>query len=337
MSPHGFPATESPFSDVSTSPQSTEPRVDALTGTLVLVAPHRRGIAPPSPAAPGLPDVPRARCPFCPGHEAEAEPTVAQWPAEGAWRARIVGNRYALAGDAVTGLRGAHEVVIETPDHDLDLADYDPAHAAAVLNLVAARIATLAARPGIAAVLTFRNRGRRAGSSQPHAHAQLLALDRVPGGTADRDARARHRFAESGRTLLAELLDDELRDGRRIVRNADGIVTLCPHASQHPYELRLAPRGGGATLAALAPETRAALAAALVDAAKRLRAAGIGDDYNVLFHEPPVASRSAPWSAFHIDVTPRSTCPAGLELVSGCTVLTVTPEAAALTLRNTPR
>jgi UDPglucose--hexose-1-phosphate uridylyltransferase len=322
---------------VSISHHHTEPRVDALTGTLVLVAPHRRGIAPPSPAAPGLPDVPRARCPFCPGHEAEAEPTVARWPAEGTWQARIVGNRYALAGESVTGLEGVHEVVIETPDHDLDLPEYTPAHMAAVLDLIAARIATLAARSHIAAVLTFRNRGRRAGSSQPHAHAQLLALDRVPGGTAERDARARRHFDETGRTLLAELLEDELRDGRRIVRDVDGVVSFCPYASQHPHELRLVPRGGGATLAALSSHTRAALAAALVDATRRLRATGAGSDYNVLFHEPPVASRSAPWSAFHIDVTPRSTCPAGLELVSGCTVLTVAPEAAALALRDTPR
>ncbi len=319
---------------MSAHPLRTEPRIDALTGTLVLVAPHRRGIAPPSPASPGLPDVPRARCPFCPGHEAEAEPTVARWPDEGAWRARIVGNRYALAGDAVSGLTGAHEVVIETPDHDLDLPDYAPAHMAAVLDLVAARIATLAARPGVAAVLTFRNRGRRAGSSQPHAHAQILALDRVPGGTAERDARARRHFVEAGHTLLGDMLADELRDGRRIVRDEDGVVTLCPHASQHPHELRLVPRAGGATLAALSVEVRAALAAALVDATRRLRVAGAASDYNVLFHEPPVASRDAPWNALHVDVTPRTTSPAGLELVSGCTVLTVPPEAAAESLRN---
>jgi UDPglucose--hexose-1-phosphate uridylyltransferase len=319
---------------VTASSHLTEPRIDALTGTLVLVAPHRRAIAPPSPTAPGLPDVPRERCPFCPGHEAEAEPTVACWPAEGAWQARIVGNRYALAGDGVNGVHGVHEVVIETRDHDLDLPDYAPAHMAAVLDLIAARVEALAARPGLAAVLTFRNRGRRSGSSQPHAHAQILALDRAPGGTAERDARARQHFAETGRTLLADLLAEELRDGRRLARDADGIVTFCPYASQHPYELRLVPRTGGPTLAALSPEVRAALAAALVNATRRLRATGVASDYNVLFHEPPVANRSAPWSAFHVDVAPRSTSPAGLELVSGCTVLTVAPEAAAQTLRD---
>jgi UDPglucose--hexose-1-phosphate uridylyltransferase len=319
---------------VSISPPPTEARVDALTGTLVLVAPHRRAIGAPSPTASGLPDVPRARCPFCPEHEAEAEPTVAHWPAEGPWQARIVGNRYALAGDGTSGLRGAHDVVIETPDHDLDLPDYTPAHAAGVLDLLAARIESLAARPDIAVVFAFRNRGRRAGSSQPHAHAQILAFDRVPADTAERDARASAHFAATGQTLLASLLADELRDARRIVRDADGIVTFCPFASLHPYALRLVPRDGGATLATLSPAARVALATALVDAARRLRARGLGHDYNVLFHEPPVASRSAPWSAFHLDIAPRSTSPAGLELVSGCTVLTVAPEVAADALRN---
>ncbi len=316
----------------------TEAREDPLTGTLVLVAPHRRGLGPPAPAAPGLPDVPRERCPFCPGRESETEATLAQAPAEGPWAVRVVDNRYPLATptSALTGtsaLRGAHELVVETRAHDLDLPDFTVAHTAMWLGVLAARLEVLAARPGIATVMAFRNRGRRAGSSQPHAHSQLVALDRVPSSIAQRDARARAHLEQTGRALLDDTLRDELADGRRIVRDAGGMVTHCPYASQHPHELRLVPRARVSTLSALTPAALDGLAAALVDATRRLRAAGAGSDYNVLVHEPPVASRGAPWTGMYVELAPRTTTQAGLELASGATVLTLAPEDAARSLR----
>lgn len=312
----------------------TEAREDPLTGTLVLVAPHRRGLGPPAPAAPGLPEVPRENCPFCPGRESETEATLLQAPPDGPWAVRVVDNRFPLATSESPGLQGAHELVVETRAHDLDLPDFTSAHAHVLLGVIAARLDALAARPGVAAVIAFRNRGRRAGSSQPHSHSQLVALDRVPNGIALRDARAQAHHARTARALLDDALRDELGDGRRIVRDADGIVTLCPYASQRPHETWLVPRTRSTTLGGFSPAALEALAAALVDATWRLRAAGAGSDYNVLLHEPPVASRAQPWGGTYVEIAPRTTTQAGLELASGACVLTLAPEDAARALRD---
>jgi UDPglucose--hexose-1-phosphate uridylyltransferase len=317
----------------------TEAREDPLTGTLVLVAPHRRGLGPPAPAAPGLPAVPPERCPFCPGRESETEATLLQAPAEGPWEVRVVDNRYPLATPETsrsgpTALLGAHELVVETRAHELDLPDFTVAHTATLLGVIAARLDALAARPGIASVVAFRNRGRRAGSSQPHSHSQLLALDRVPNGIALRDARARAHQERTGRALLDDALRDELADGRRIVRDEGRIVTLCPYASQHLHETWLVPRERVTSLGAMTELALLGLASALVDATKRLRAAGAGSDYNLLVHEPPVASRAEAWSGLYLELAPRTTTQAGFELATGATVLTLPPEDAARALRD---
>lgn len=312
----------------------TEARENALTGALVLLATHRRGLGPPPPAAPGLPDIPPEQCPFCPGHESETEATLLQSPDDGPWAVRVVDNRYPLATASSPGLRGAHELVVETRAHALDLPDFSVEHTARLLGVIAARLDTLATRSGIAAVMAFRNRGRRAGSSQPHAHSQIVALDRVPSGIAIRDDRARAHFVRTSDALLDAMLRDELMDGRRIVRDARGIVTLCPYASLHPHETWLVPRTRATHLGALGHDALVGLAEALVDATRRLREAGAGSDYNVLVHEPPVASRGSAWSSTYVEIVPRTTTQAGLELVSGATVLTLAPELAARALRD---
>ncbi|MDQ3036453.1 MAG: DUF4931 domain-containing protein, partial [Myxococcota bacterium] len=161
----------------------SELRVDAFTGIAVVIATGRSTIGAARPA--GLPEVARERCPFCPGHEAETEATLLAIGEP--WQVRVVANKYPVMREAADAPRhpralaahGAHEVVIESRDHEGDLATYDAAHAALVLEAIRARVRALEARDGVAAISVFRNRGRRAGSSQPHPHSQLVALPYV--------------------------------------------------------------------------------------------------------------------------------------------------------------
>jgi UDPglucose--hexose-1-phosphate uridylyltransferase len=127
-------------------------------------------------ATEGVPDT-RA-CPFCPGHESETEGTVdAVLDAHGAWRVRVVRNRFpmvspeaVLAHPAPGGRelpgRGVAEVIVEAREHDAELPDYSREHAAAVLRMYRDRLRALEAAPGVRAVSVFKNHGRRAGSSQ---------------------------------------------------------------------------------------------------------------------------------------------------------------------------
>ncbi len=285
-------------------------RVDPLTGFRVVVAPGRRKIGASRPA--GLPQ-PTARCPFCPGHEADTEASLLEIGAP--WRVRVVANRFPL----IDGERGAHEVLIEHREHDVDLAGYAPEHAREVLSAAQQRISALEARAR--SVVFFRNRGRRAGSSQPHPHAQIVALPEVTPSAATRARRA-----EDPANALGAVIE---REARAPVAIEGAFSAWCPPASERAFHVRLAsPRWP--RFSAIDDEGIAALAVLLPRVIRAALEVSGTSDYNLLLRDPPVGDERGP-SFF--DLLPRTGGDAGFELGSQIGVCTVEPSEAASEMR----
>jgi len=285
-------------------------RIDPLTGFRVIVAPGRRKIGASRPA--GLPQ-PSTRCPFCPGHEADTEPSLLALGEP--WRVRVVPNRYPL----VATVDGAHEVVIEHREHARDLSNYERGHALDVLTVVQQRIAALEA--SARSVVFFRNRGRRAGSSQPHPHGQIVALPEVTPSAATRAERA-----EDPSLRLAAVMDREALDPVTVQRS---FRAWCPPASERAFHVRIAssewPRFSAISESGL--EALAEILPKVVAAA--LEVSGTSD-YNLLLRDPPVGEDNA---SFFFDLLPRTGGDAGFELGSGIGVCTVEPSEAAADIR----
>ena len=216
-------------------------RRDLVTNRLVLVAPGRRGsprdFAPPTLARDA------SKCPFCPGHETHTTVTRAERrDGSGRWVARAFANLFpmarpdaAVATDAaathdVAASVGDHEVIVETPDHGVDLADLSDVHTRAVLDLYRERCLAMAARPDARAVLMFKNRGPRSGASLHHAHGQVLSLPVVPPAVARRDRVSARHFARHGVGSLTDARDRELDAEVRVVERTEGFVAYCPFA-----------------------------------------------------------------------------------------------------------
>jgi UDPglucose--hexose-1-phosphate uridylyltransferase len=300
----------------------SEVRVDPWSGLSVVIAPGRASIGAPRPT--GLPQ-PSGRCPFCPGHEADAEPTVA---ARGEpWRVRAVTNRYPLASSEPGWLAGRHEVIVESRAHDTDLADMDAAALFDVLDLYRDRAAALASTPGTASVVLFRNRGRRAGSSQPHPHAQIVALPFVPPLVAAREA-----IASREPDLFDRVLDEERR-GPRAVRDREGWVSFCPFASSRAHEVRIVPSARVERFAHLSDAALTGLSTHLAFVLRGLHARMGLSDYNVLVREPPLGSAHG---FLVIEILPRTGGDAGFELLTGASICVVAPEETAAALRHAP-
>lgn len=295
-----------------------ELRVDPLTGARVVIAPARRGLGGTRPA--GLPQ-PSARCPFCPGHEADLETTVLAVPSSEPWQVRVVKNRFPLFG--AEGLPGAHEVVIEHRAHELDLPDYPIEHATLLLDAVQQRLFALERLPGIASVLYFRNRGRRAGSSQPHPHGQITALHEITPNAA-RQAECARRVA------VSEVIR---REARVPVASAGPFVAWCPPASERAFQVRIASVEHWPRFSAMPSHALASLAAVLLRVCRIAPEASGSTDYNVLLRDPPVGAEHG---GFFFDVFPRTGGDAGFELGSGITVCTVDPEDATRALAALP-
>ena len=214
---------------------------------------------------------------------------------------------------------GRQEVVVHSPRHLLSLADLSSRE----LELVAAawkERAAAAREQGFPYLQVLVNEGRGAGASLAHSHSQLVWLREEPPLVADE----RRALEEAGECLLCRLLAAELEQRVRIVAERDGLVLLCPFAGRAPYELLVAPLACEADPFLSSGRLADALALAS-DGIARLRAVQGPVPFNLWLHAP---------GHWHVELLPRLTVLAGLELGAGYYVNTLAPEAAAGILRE---
>jgi UDPglucose--hexose-1-phosphate uridylyltransferase len=216
-----------------------ELRKDPITRRWVIIANERA--ARPSDFPKGEPEAaPSATCPFCEGREGATPPEIAavRRPGTGpntpGWQVRVVPNKYpALRIEGTTDVTvdglfermggvGAHEVIVETPDHAVHPALMRPDQLASVLWMYRERYCDLDRDPRFKYLLLFRNHGRQAGASLAHPHSQLIALPIVPKRAEEELAAAQAYFAREGRCVFCDILRQEAGEGRPEVPRETG-------------------------------------------------------------------------------------------------------------------
>jgi UDPglucose--hexose-1-phosphate uridylyltransferase len=280
-------------------PLESELRRDPLSGRLVVIAPGRAkrpGAFRHWPLKVSRSE--RESCPFCAGHEERTPPELLRLPAgDDRWKVRVVPNLYpAFAGQ---------EIVINAPRHCHFLAEL----ADDELALVAETWQTRAtAHEGY--LHAFVNEHAEAGASLPHTHSQLVWFDGPPPEV--------ERELEASSCCVCEPDGDEL-----VVAEREGVVLRVAWAGRMPYELLVAPVEHEPD-----PWRSTQLAAALQLAAEGLRRLHELEGpcpMNLWLHE------SSHW---HIEIVPRLTILAGIELGAGYFVNPLPPETAAAALRR---
>ena len=134
---------------------------------------------------------------------------------------------------------GACEVVLYTPEHDATLAHASPQRIEHLVRVLRDRTAALEARPGIAHVFPFENKGEAIGVTLSHPHGQIYAYPFVPPVLRrEIEANDAHRAAAGG-CLFCAVRDAERTDGRRILAEEDGWVAYVPFFARYPYETHL--------------------------------------------------------------------------------------------------
>jgi UDPglucose--hexose-1-phosphate uridylyltransferase len=323
-----------------------EIRIDPLTGQRAIVAGARAdrpgGELSATPPAPLDPETD----PFLEGHEDRTPPEVyALRPGGGepngpGWSVRVVPNLYpALSPDSETPPRhanpdlfwsgpatGAHEVIVNTPKPVISLCELAVAEVATAVDVWRERMRT---HRDAACVHLIVNERREAGASLPHSHAQLYAMDFVPAAI----ARERERFGAyatqtMGSNLLGDLVQEEVRQRERIVAIDDEVVLMAPYGARVPFQLLIAPRTPRMRFEDDGPTGAAMLHEALSRLARRL---GASPPLNLWVRTAP---RGAEHFCWRIDILPRLTHLAGLELGAGVNLNIVAPERVASELRD---
>ncbi len=327
-----------------------ELRRDPIVGRWVIIATERA--KRPS-------DVPRVRegvsgtlCPFCPGQEDKTPPEVyavgrpAQArPNETGWRVRVVPNRYPalmIEGelereasgiyDRMNGI-GAHEIVIETPEHVKDLAGMSDAEVTELLFAFKARILDLRNDLRFRYIILFKNHGPAAGATLEHSHSQLIALPVTPRQVQEEIDGARRHFEHRERCIFCDIVMQERKERARLVMENDEFVVFAPWAPRSPFETWIVPKRHESNFEAEPKERLALGAEALRSTVKRLGSALGGPAYNFIIHSNPLRDPPSPSYHWHVEVMPALTRVAGFEWGSGFFINPVPPEEAAEFLR----
>ncbi len=323
-----------------------ELRIDPLIGRRAIVAGARAGRPGGELSTTPAPEIDAEADPFAEGHEDRTPPEVyalrpnGGGPNSPGWRVRVVPNLYpALSKDAATvepsanpdlfwaaPAHGAHEVIINSPKPVISLAQLTPEEVQTAMEAWRAR---MTAHGEASYVHLIVNERREAGASLPHTHAQLYALDFVPADV----ARERERFGAyatrtMGGNLLADLVQEEVRRRERIVAIDDEVVLMAPYGARVPFQLLIAPRRPRPRFEDEGPVGAGMLNDALNRLARRL---GSNPPLNLWVRTAP---RGAEYFCWRIDIVPRLTHLAGLELGAGIHLNIVSPEQAAAELRD---
>jgi UDPglucose--hexose-1-phosphate uridylyltransferase len=327
-----------------------EIRIDPLSGHRTIVAGERSRRPGGEPRCEPPESIDVQRDPFAEGHEDRTPPELYAVRPNGGpadspgWTVRVVPNLYpALTPDAAEpegdrpredgselfGARaaiGAHEVIVNGPQSVLSLAELPREQVAAAVEVWRERMRVHHADSAYVQLIV--NERREGGASLPHTHAQLYALDFVPAEVArERERAGAYTARTMGHTLLEDLIAEEVRRGERVIAIDEQAVLLAPYASRLPFQLMLAPRRPCARF-----EVDTAGAALLHDGLCRLaRLLGSSPPLNLWVRTAPRGVEQFCW---RIDIAPRLTHLAGLELSTGLNLNIVAPEHAAALLRE---
>lgn len=304
------------------------------------------------PSVESLPAAEKQPCPFCPGNENLTPPELfvlrdSEAKELSGWRVRVVSNKFAAflpkestkrrkPGSFFNSLEGFgyHEVIIETPDHDRSLPLMSDGEIDGVLHTYCQRYYALRKDRRVKLILIFRNHGRRAGTSLEHPHSQLVGTPIIPFHIRQKYEVAIRHYDDTGRCLYCDVVEEEKKDGSRIILETPRFLAFHPFASQVPFETWIAPKHHSPCFAHIISEERMELASVLRRVLRGLYDALQNPDFNLIIHTAPVEDEAKPYFLWHIEIRPRLTTRAGFELGTGIYINTAIPEETAPFLRS---
>jgi UDPglucose--hexose-1-phosphate uridylyltransferase len=329
-----------------------ELRKDPVVGRWVIISTERS--LRPTNFTTEVPVKTRTFCPFCPGNEEKTPPEVfAVRPGNDApngagWKVRVVPNKFpALQIEGTLDRRGeglydkmngvgAHEVVIESPDHEADLSDLPVEHIRQVLTAYRERMVDLHRDRRLRYVLIFKNHGAAAGATLSHTHTQLIATPIVPKSIQEELDGSRRYFELKERCVFCDIIHQEMAEnGRRIVLTSDRFLAIAPFAPRFPFETWILPRRHMDSYQAVSdPDELEEFATVLKDTLQRLNRALDRPPFNFVIHTAPVSEGELEHYHWHLEIMPKLSRVAGFEIGSGFYINPTPPEDAAQYLRE---
>lgn len=299
-------------------------------------------------------------CPFCENKETHTPPEIYAVRRAGqrngpGWQVRVVPSIapfLRIEGELdrrghglydIMSAIGAHEIVIETPQHISDIADLPPENIAEVINSYRERIIDLEKDQRFKYVLAFKNYGWSAGAGRVrHSRSQLIATPATPKRVKEELCGSRQYYEHHERCIFCDIIHQEIEQKERVVLDIDGFIAITPFASRFPFEVWILPKSHSSDFINCDSVCSPNLAKILKQVLLKLKVGLKDPPYNYIIHTAPFRrEKLGYWKTinqdyhWHIEIMPRLTRVAGFEWGTGFYICPLPPETAAKFLRET--
>jgi UDPglucose--hexose-1-phosphate uridylyltransferase len=328
-----------------------ELRKDPIYGRWIIIS-TERGKRPSDFVSLEPPKKKAAFCPFDVGNEDKTPPEVQALRESGTrantpgWTVRVVPNKFPalqIEGslnrrgeglyDKMNGI-GAHEVIIETTDHDQEMSQFPVEHLERLLEVYRDRILDLRKDDRFKYILIFKNHGEAAGASLEHSHSQLIATPIIPRRVIAELRGSRQHFELKERCIYCDIVNHELSSGKRVVHQNENYVSFAPFAPRFPFETWVVPKVHDSKFENRRFGTYRDLAEIFKDALTRINRALNNPPYNFVLHTAPCQDPELEHYHWHFEIMPKLTKVAGFEWGTGFYINPTPPEDAADYLRQ---
>jgi UDPglucose--hexose-1-phosphate uridylyltransferase len=288
---------------------------------------------------------PKGPCPFCPGNEGLTPGETFSAKTEGTgWSVRAVPNKFPffhVEGDFerrpegmydLMEAVGAHEIVIEAPDHNQNLATMEPGHIEQILFAYRERLIDLEKDRRFEQFLIIKN---YPGIFNRHPHSHIMAMPVVPKRIDEEIWGTMDYFHRKERCIFCDVIKEEISAKKRVILETVHFLAFCPFASRFPFETWIIPKVHAPDYHRITQEQMEDLAVAIQSLFICFRRLLSDPPYSLTFHTSPVKNpfhRSE--YHWHIETRLRIGLREGFEWGTGFFVNPTPPEDAAAYLRE---
>ncbi|MBD3789454.1 MAG: galactose-1-phosphate uridylyltransferase [Campylobacterales bacterium] len=283
-------------------------------------------------------------CPFETGREHMTPDELLRIGDKDHWRVRVVPNLYhALSIDdelishkyqsfEVKSGFGAHEVIIETPDHTKQMYHFTLDEFVDYFTAIKLRIENLKKDTRLQYFSLFKNCGNNAGATLDHSHTQLIAMPFIPNKIKEDLEFYRKHKEETQRDFFDDLIYDEQRFKKGLLFENNSFIAFCPYASTFPFEVLVVAQEPICSIIECESVQIYALSEIMEFLFKNLHKALGEFSFNLLIKNGDMNHPDNP-NRLHLQILPRLTGVAGFELESDIFINTILPELAAKVLK----
>jgi UDPglucose--hexose-1-phosphate uridylyltransferase len=294
-------------------------------------------------------------CPFCPGNESLTPTAIRECKdRDNNWLLRcfpatnpvflieVEENKRAEGMYDKMGNVGAHEIIVESRFHTKTMSMYTEQEFLLLVDMYQERMTDLRKDRRFKYIQVFKNHGELTGSFVFHPHSHVLSTPIVPSGIAREVVNCRTHYLQKERCLVCDIVNQEIRQGKRVVSMNRNFVAVCPFASRFPYETWVLPRSHEAFFENTSDQNvKRDFAAIVLDLMKRTEQ--LANAYTMEIHTCPTIFsgdgqgedvNASDYYHWHLEILPRDFRSSKYKREDEFHVVSITPEEAAQALKT---